>query len=258
MVMIIDVGNSVVKICHWDDPGEFTGLLADSSNLANTSIAPLKEIFSHQSPRDKQTLDHLRLALRSFLAETPSEIKEHIALVSTVPDVTGIITQECPSVKEIDHRISMPFTCSLQNPTEVGPDRFCNMAAAAIAGLSSALVVDAGTATTFDLMLDGDFRGGLIAPGMAFSALKLGEAAARLSPVPFAPCPLKVGTNSISAMAAGGFHVGIQGVQGVMAGLLNEYGDLPVIITGGAGRYLSLAGSWYDPHWTMRGAAFLK
>ncbi|MHB8080338.1 MAG: type III pantothenate kinase, partial [Candidatus Krumholzibacteriia bacterium] len=120
-----------------------------------------------------------------------------------------------------------------------------------------ALVVDAGTATTFDLLADGRFRGGLIAPGMAFAARCLGEEAARLSPAPFAPCPLEVGITTAAALQAGAFHVGVRGVLGVVDGLLERYGPRPVAVTGGLGPYLARAGWLHDPDWTLRGALHL-
>ena len=134
----------------------------------------------------------------------------------------------------------------------MGADRLCNVAAAAAAGLGSALIVDAGTATTFDLLLDGVFVGGLIAPGMAFAARCLGERAARLAPVPFAAAPLAAGRSTAEAMAAGGWHAGMGGVRHIVAGLLARHGRLPVIVTGGLGAHLADLGPHrpgLDPAW---------
>lgn len=250
MTLIIDAGNSRLKICAWNGREDFAS--ADQHFQQ-----PLQDLFSFGRPHDANQAKKLSLAFREFLQDFGTEKSTRVALVSTVPDLTSLILMETPDVKVIDHTASFPFGVSLQNPVTVGPDRFCNMAAAVGAGLNTALVVDAGTATTFDLLLDGEFRGGLIAPGMAFAAQKLGEEASLLSPVPFAACPLIPGKNTTSAMAAGAFHVGVQGVQGVIGGLLEQYGELPVVLTGGLGRYLSHCGASYDPHWTQRGAAVL-
>ncbi len=118
-------------------------------------------------------------------------------------------------------------------------------------------MVDAGTATTFDLLDGGAFKGGLIAPGMAFAAAKLGEYAARLAPVPFGPCPLEVGTDTAGAMAAGAWHTSFFGVNGTIEALLKAYGPRPVILTGGLGRFLAVEGRHVDPFWTLRGAGWL-
>ncbi len=103
---------------------------------------------------------------------------------------------------------------------------------------ASALVVDAGTATTFDLLLDGEFVGGMIAPGMAFAARQLGEAAPMLEPVPFGPASWEVGPDTAAALTAGAWHTGVGGVLAAIAGIRAHYGALPVILTGGLGRHL--------------------
>jgi len=254
MALIIDAGNSRLKICSWECSGtvEELGVDQDIQNLTNLPLLP--DLFSCDSPEYKHNNVELDLALKKILSNHSTE---EIAMVSSVPAITSLIIQERPDVLVISHLIPLPFEHSITKIESVGPDRLCNMTAAAIFGLSNALVVDAGTATTFDLLLDGKFCGGLIAPGMAFSALKLGQEASLLKPVPFAPCPLKVGGNTVSAMAAGSFHVGVMGVQGVIQGLLSEYGQIPVVLTGGAGMYISHPGAIYDPHWTQRGAAVL-
>jgi type III pantothenate kinase len=163
-----------------------------------------------------------------------------------------------PGIEVVDHDRALPFDLDVADVSRVGPDRLCNMAAAVCAGLDTALVVDAGTATTFDLLRDGVFAGGMIAPGMAFAARQIGEKAARLQPVAFAPASWDVGRDTEAAMAAGSWHTGTQGVQSVVAGLKARYGEMPVILTGGLGRHLDVSGAFHDTHWTLRGGAFLS
>jgi type III pantothenate kinase len=257
MALIIDAGNSRLKICSWEGSWQVEGLLSGDECLDQKIMPPLADLVSVDRPHGKKETDEVSIALRTFFSKRTSNKSEEVAMVSTVPAMVDLILEIHPGTKIVDHKITFPFDDTLLNPEEVGPDRFCNIATAVYSGLTSALIVDAGTATTFDLLLDGVFRGGLIAPGMAFSANMLGREASRLNPVPFAPCPLKVGINTTSAMAAGSFHVGIQGVQGVIAGLMQEYGQIPVVITGGGGCYLSHPGALFDPHWTQRGTAML-
>jgi type III pantothenate kinase len=180
-----------------------------------------------------------------------------VVLVSVVPRVVGLLP-EGMDLEVVDHTSDLPFDMDVEDPGLVGPDRLCNVAAAASAGLSSALVVDAGTATTFDLLIDGIFVGGMIAPGMAFSAQQLGETASRLSPVPFGPVSWDVGRGSGSAMAAGAWHTGTGGIRSVVQGLRSRYGDFPVVVTGGLGHHFADLDWFNDPHWTLRGAAVLS
>ncbi len=191
--------------------------------------------------------------LRGLAAARAPELA---VMVSVVPRLELLAAAALPGLRLAGLGCDLPFGLDLIAPETVGADRLCNLAAAAAAGLGSALVVDAGTATTFDLLLDGVFVGGLIAPGMAFAARQLGEKAARLAPVPFAPAPLAAGRSTAEALAAGGWHAGIGGVRYIVAGLLDRHGPLPVIVTGGLGIHLADLGH-HDPDWTLRGALVL-
>ena len=139
----------------------------------------------------------------------------------------------------------------------VGADRWCNVAAACAAGLRDAIVVDAGTATTIDVLDGGTFAGGLIAPGMAFAARQLQTRAAQLWEVPFAPCPLAPGADTAAALQGGAFHVGVHGVSGTVSALLAGRPRAQVVLTGGLGRFLTRDGWPWDPLWTLRGLAAL-
>ncbi|MBU2499737.1 type III pantothenate kinase [bacterium] len=197
----------------------------------------------------------------SFLAEVAAfsgdpAFKSRV-LVSVVPALTVALAGVLPDVEILDHTWPTPFVWGVSDPAAVGPDRIANVALAAACGLRDALVVDAGTATTFDLLAGGVFRGGMIAPGMAFAARKIGEAAARLDPAPFGPCPLEVGVDTARALAAGSWHAGRFGILGTIDGLLEVYGERPVILTGGLARFLQRPGWVHDPWWTLRGAAWM-
>lgn len=180
-----------------------------------------------------------------------------VVLVSVVPAETARLRTLVPGLIVVGCHLDLPFSTAVDDLTAVGPDRLANMAAARAAGLDEALVVDAGTATTFDLLKDGCFVGGMIAPGMAFAAQRLGEEAARLEPIPFEPTDGRVGAGTADAMKAGAWHTGTGGVETTIARILEEYGPVPVILTGGLGHYLRWPEARHDPHWTLRGAAFL-
>jgi type III pantothenate kinase len=180
-----------------------------------------------------------------------------VVLVTVVPEITEHLPQDL-DLRVVDHTSELPFALEVTAPAKVGPDRLCNVAAAAAAGLGSALIVDAGTATTFDILLDGSFIGGMIAPGMASAAAGLATQTARLDPVPFGPAAWTAGNDTESAMRAGAWHTGVGGIRHTVKGLVDRYGPLPVILTGGLGVHLVDAGWYFDPHWTLRGAAILS
>ncbi|MBK8165985.1 MAG: type III pantothenate kinase [bacterium] len=180
-----------------------------------------------------------------------------VVLVSVVPRVSALLLDLAPALLPADHRAALPFEHRLADPAATGADRLCNMAAAVAAGLRSALVVDVGTATTVDVLRDGVHEGGVIAPGMAFALQQIGTRAARLAPVPFGPVPLVAGRDTAAALAAGGYHAGVGGVEALIAGLQGAHGPLPVVVTGGLAGCLQAPGRLLDPDWTLRGAARL-
>jgi len=118
-------------------------------------------------------------------------------------------------------------------------------------------VVDAGTATTIDVLADGAFVGGLIAPGMAFAARQLQDRAARLWPVPFERCALRPGRQTNEALQIGGYHVGVHGVVGTVDALRCQYPEARVLVTGGLASHLDQPGWRLDALLTFRGLAFL-
>jgi type III pantothenate kinase len=241
-VLVIDVGNSRVVAALWTaTPGAPAGAPAGS----------VRRLREWPTPRDAAARTLLADALAALAA---AEGTTGAAIASVVPPCGEALLAALPGAVPADHTSPLPFALGVAEPAAVGADRYCNMAAAAARGWRDALVVDAGTATTLDLLADGCFRGGLIAPGMALAAQCLGERAARLSPVPFAPCPLEVGASTAAAMQAGAFHVGGLGALGVVDGLLARYGPRPVVVTGGLGAHLARPGYLHDPDWTLQGA----
>ena len=248
--LLVDAGNTRISFAAWQGdhqrPAVKDGILAPP--------VPLDELGTLSQPRDKQAEEVFTASFRRLHEDSG---RPPVVMVSVVPRVAELLPSGVDPVV-VDHTSALPFEMDVTEPGQVGPDRLCNVAAAAAAGLSSALVVDAGTATTFDLLLGGVFVGGMIAPGMALAAQKIGQAASRLSPVPFGPVPWDVGRDTRSAMAAGAWHTGTGGIRAVIAGLLARYENVPVIMTGGLGVYFDDPGWYFDPHWTLRGAAILS
>lgn len=244
---ILDVGNSRSKLFRWDGPQQAPG--------AGPACPPLLEqVGQWATPRPGGDWSALREGVRGACGPAGGNV---LVLATVVPEVLGAIQDAVPQLVVVDHRSARPFACRLEDQAAVGADRYCNMAAAAGAGLRDALVVDVGTATTFDLLLAGVFEGGLIAPGPEFALESLARHAARLEPVPFGPQPLEVGRNTREALARGGWNAGSGGIDRCIEGLRDRYGRLPVILTGGLGRHFLGPDRFYDPHFTLRGAAVL-
>ena len=247
--MLINGGNTQIAVCRWDGREQRPRVpvgKAEAHFLAQMDVVS-SDLIGNESSVLRKRLE----AAHEAAGAGP------VVLASVLPELDRQVAAVFPDVMRVDHRSPLPFVMDLPHPEQVGPDRLCNVAAAAHAGLRDALVVDAGTATTFDLLRDGRFAGGLIAPGMAFALEKLADHAARLHRVRFEACPLEVGRETSTAMTGGAWHCGIGGVEHVINGLLEHYGDRPVILTGGLGVHLARPDRHLDPQWTLRGAAVL-
>ena len=127
------------------------------------------------------------------------------------------------------------FAIKVDNPNEVGADRLLNALAAHQRFGGPLVVVDFGTATTFDVVdLDGSYLGGVIAPGINLSIEALHQAAARLPRIGIGRPQAVIGRNTVAAMQSGVFwgYVGL--VEGIVNRLQAEFGGpLKCIATGG-------------------------
>ncbi len=251
-VVILDAGNTCVKMVRWLDAVSYPdflsgGFMAEEICEAPSEIQFLSTKLHQENPKEFLT----KLSQWNDVADDP------VVLVSVIPEIEKLFSQVWPQLKVVGHAHNLPFQTEILQPETVGPDRFCNIACALASGLTDALVVDAGTAITFDLLLEGVFKGGLIAPGMEFSARKLARHGAMLSPVPFEARPAEVGLNTVEAMMTGAWLTGVGGVEWTISRLLETYGPVPVILTGGSAVNLAHDGRYYDPYWTLRGAAYL-
>jgi len=229
--LLINVGNSRTVAVLADRRGEVT-----------------REVLVRPTPSTEMEAEALAMRLA---AERPSDLD--VGVASVVPLVTTALGLLVPDMQVVDHSCHMPFDVTLEQPETVGADRWCNVAAAVDAGFDEALIVDAGTATTIDVLSGGVFVGGLIAPGMAFAAQALQESGARLWKVPFEAVDLRPGRHTEEALQIGAFHVGVHGVLGTVAGLLMQYPGARVVLTGGLGHFLRCSGWALEPQWTFRG-----
>ncbi len=121
------------------------------------------------------------------------------------------------------------------NPKEVGADRLVTALGAIKAYPGNLIIIDSGTATTFDVIsAEGNFEGGIIAPGINLSVRALHEAAAQLPRIAIKKPGRIVGKNTVEAMQSGIFWGYIGLIDGLVHRIKNEYpGDFTVIGTGG-------------------------
>ncbi len=134
-----------------------------------------------------------------------------------------------------DERVKTGITVKIDNPREIGADRLVNSFAAWSKYKEAMIVVDFGTATTFDVISDnGEYLGGIIAPGVNLSLDALHRAAAKLPNVAVMRPAKVIGSSTSSAMQSG-IYYGYAGViDTITARIKEEYGKpMKVIATGG-------------------------
>ena len=135
----------------------------------------------------------------------------------------------------IGENVELGIDIRIQKPSEAGADRLVNAIGAHITFPGPLLVIDSGTATTFDVVApDGAFEGGAIAPGINLSMQALHTAAARLPRVAIQKPQHIIGTDTVSAMQTGVFWGYISLIEGLIARIKTEYGaPMTVVGTGG-------------------------
>jgi type III pantothenate kinase len=162
-------------------------------------------------------------------------------IASVVPDVNFNLRRLCREYCHSDPLIvgepgvAIGVQPLVDRPEEVGADRLVNTLAAHDRYGGPLIVVDFGTATTFDVVdADGNYRGGVIAPGINLSLEALAMAAAKLPSVPIARTAKVIGTSTVACMQSGIFwgYVGL--VEGLVDRIRREFGaPMDVIFTGG-------------------------
>jgi type III pantothenate kinase len=120
-------------------------------------------------------------------------------------------------------------------PREIGPDRLVNAVAALERYGAPCIVVDFGTSTNFDVVSrEGEYVGGVLAPGIEVSMEALIARAARLLKVDFVEPPAAIGKTTATALQSGVVYGFAGQVDGIVAAIRNELGvDAPVVATGG-------------------------
>jgi type III pantothenate kinase len=181
----------------------------------------------------------LLLNLLQLAGVERSDVRASI-LASVVPPLNDTVIDAVD--RAFDHEImlvgpgiktGMPVLA--ENPREVGADRIVNSVAAYERVQGAAIVVDFGTATTFDCISDkGEYLGGAIAPGMEISANALFASAAKLPRSEIARPPRAIGRNTVHSMQSGIVYGYVGLVDGLVRRLAAEIGtDVTVIATGG-------------------------
>ncbi|HTW34885.1 MAG TPA: type III pantothenate kinase [Rhizomicrobium sp.] len=169
---------------------------------------------------------------------------------------------KCEPLVVGDHNVDLGIQVLTDRPAAVGADRLVNAVAAHATHKGALIVVDFGTATTFDIVApNGDYEGGVIAPGANLSAEALHKAAAMLPRVAVERTQAVIGKDTEPAMRSGLFWGYIGLIEGLVKRIKEEYGQpMTVIATGGLATLFfrqTPAIDYIDPDLTIRGLVLI-
>jgi type III pantothenate kinase len=256
MLLAIDVGNTQTVVGMFG-PGPATELGADPGELVHHwRIATGSE----------RTADEYALLVTHLLDLKDLDVAETVtgvALSSGVPKVTAALREMVNRwfgvplvVVEPGTRTGMPIL--IDNPKEVGADRIANAVAAFDLYGGPTIVVDLGTATTFDAISSrGEYMGGAIAAGVEIGLDALFERAAALRRVELVEAPRHlIGKSTVEAIQSGAFYGCAAMVDGMCRRLEDELGPSTVVATGGLSELLGRACTsvhHFEPWLTLHG-----
>jgi type III pantothenate kinase len=245
MLLALDVGNTNVTI------GTFEG----ARITGRWRLSTIHE----------QTADEWGILLRNIFALSSLDLSQvdGIVIASVVPPIDPSLEKmavryfhRTPMFVTPETDTGMVILCD--NPREVGADRVVNGVAAFRLLGGPCVVVDLGTAITFDAVsAHGEYLGGLICPGIGISMEGLFAKTARLPLVDFRQPAKLIGTNTVGSIQAGLYYGAIGTIDGILERLMGELGpETKVIATGGqaslilrSSRYLKQA----DEDLTLKG-----
>ncbi len=222
MLLVIDVGNTQIVI------GVFDGkqLLRDWRLHTNAAA----------------TADELHLTVSQLLAQETIESRmiSRVVISCVVPPLVNTLASYCRRCLNLDPLWVTPDAVDIviryDNPAEVGADRLVNAVAAYHKYRASLIVIDFGTATTFDLISgEGEYIGGAISPGIGISAEALFSRASRLPRVEFQAPPEVIGRNTSESMRSGLMYGYAELVDGMVRRIRQQMApEQPrIIATGG-------------------------
>jgi type III pantothenate kinase len=236
MLLVLDVGNTNTVL------GVFAR--AESADANSTSRYDRLVANWRVATRQGSTVDEYGVLFRNLFSMASLEVSEiqGIVISSVVPPLDPVLRQVCeryfnskPLLIEPGVKTGMPV--HYDNPAEVGADRIVNAVAAFEKYGGPCVIVDFGTATTFDCVsAKGEYMGGVICPGIGISADALFQRTARLPRVEIRQPARVIGTNTVGSLQSGLYYGYLGLVDGILELLLAELGkETQVIATGGLG-----------------------
>jgi len=228
MLLTIDVGNTNTAL----------GVFRDEELVANWRLTTAQA----------QTVDEYGVLTRNLfsLAGLTKEMMSGVIISSVVPPLNWTLAEMSrlylgKKALFVELGVKTGISVHVDNPMEVGADRIVNGVAAFHQYGGPCVVVDFGTAITFDVIsAKCEFLGGVIAPGLGISSEALFARAARLPRVEIKDPGKVIGTNTVTNIQAGLYYGAVDMVDGILTRIKAEMGGEPkVVATGGQARLVA-------------------
>ena len=249
MLLVIDIGNTNITLGVFD----------------NDKIVQSWRLSTEHG----RTEDEYGIFLKSLLRETNLDTKVTNAVISSVvvqlTERIEIALKKYLGINSliISHKIKTNVILKTDNPSQIGADRIVNACAAATLYNSPAIVVDFGTATSFDIVNGkNEFIGGIITAGMKIQAEALSNKTSKLPKLNIEAPENAIGRNTIDAMLSGIVRGHAAMIDGLIEECEKELGEKTTIIaTGGystvISKYLKRKFDYINPDLTLIGAKIL-
>ncbi|HKJ69266.1 MAG TPA: type III pantothenate kinase [bacterium] len=229
MLLAIDIGNT----------NSVFGIYRDSTLLTRWRL----------SSGLTRTVDESWITIKLLCQEggVQPEDLDHVIISSVVPNVGSVFSTMTQKYLRIDPIIvdaGLPVDLEIRykDPRQVGAHRICNAVAGKHLYQVPQVILDFGTATTFDVLDDsGAYLGGTIMPGLEISAKDLFTKAAKLFKVELTFPDHVIGTTTEESMQAGILYGAVDAINGVLSRIKQELNteQMDVIVTGGMGQLMS-------------------
>jgi type III pantothenate kinase len=194
-----------------------------------------------------RTADEISLLLRDLCRDHEARIagSKRVAIASVVPALTSAVVEAArhrygADALVVSADLDLGLEIAYHDPASVGADRLANAVAARAAYGGSVIVVDLGTATTFDVIAEGRYEGGVIVPGVLTSAEELMRRAARLARVEIRKPARLVGRTTEESIQSGIYFGAVGQIDSLVRRIIGEVKFTPrVVATGGLASLLA-------------------
>jgi type III pantothenate kinase len=246
MLLVIDVGNTNTVLGVFARIEHRLGEDVTAESERYERLAANWRVGSHLN----RTVDEYGVIFRNLFSMENIEVSDvhGIVISSVVPPLDSVLREVCERYFNtkplfIEPGIKTGMQVLYDNPAEVGADRIVNGVAAFEKYGGPCVIVDFGTATTFDCVSKkGEYMGGVICPGIGISADALFQRTARLPRVEIRKPARVIGSNTVGSLQSGLYYGYLGLVDGILERLVDEIGEeTRVIATGGLGALIGTA-----------------